>query len=541
MLEILHADTSLDVGFTADEHECLRDLFLTNSPDIKNALKRKKGDRVDGTCEWFLKTEELTFWLEGSDNAYQNRSNIFWLYGNPGTGKSTMVITLADELPRKPVFTRGNKVLAYFFCDSSEENQRTAISILRGLLYQLIHQRPRLIKYLFAKYADRKETLFTSFDALWTVLMEMGADSSCEIYCIIDALDECEPDSQQTLLRQIYQSFARGAEGSFSSWPYVLITSRPYPEIRENLSHFRCKDLGSYSAVKEDIRTMINEKVHDLSRRKNFPKRVFEEVSRILEEKAEGTFLWVGIACGELDRPQVQARNAIQTLRRMPRGLYALYDQLLRTALADGNDDDKDATMQILKYIVCVRRPLTVPELESLCQLYPNDDESSRHQFTRDVIDSCRLIIIIQDGRVQLLHKSIKDFLVKEQERVDEVESQMDLADQCISHILSYVKPSYAGRENDAFYKYAVQYWPEHAELAGNTFMVKEYHEPFFKLESTTWRLWMQDYNSIAENFLSRLEERILCLPRGSKMAHRSIGVVGFVREDNGLRFSGPC
>uniref|UniRef100_A0A093V197 Vegetative incompatibility protein HET-E-1 n=1 Tax=Talaromyces marneffei PM1 TaxID=1077442 RepID=A0A093V197_TALMA len=495
------------VGFTPDEHECLRSLFVTNPADDKNALKRKKGHRADGTCEWILETEELTDWLEGSKNDDRNGSNILWLHGTPGSGKSTMVITMTDELPKQPAFNSGNKVLAYFFCDSSEENQRTAISILRGLLYQLIHQRPRLIKYLLAKYLDRKDTLFTSFDALWTVLLEMGAESSCEIYCMIDALDECEPDSQQTLLRQINQSFARrGAGCSFSDGPYILITSRPYPEISENLSHFRCKDLRSYSAVKGDIKTMIDEKVHDLSKRKNYPKRVSEEVSRILEERAEGTFLWVGIACGELDRPQVQARNAVQTLQKMPRGLYALYDQLLKTALADGDDDDNKATMQMLKYIVCVRRPLTVPELASLCQLYPEEDEISRHQFTRDMIGSCQLMILIQNGRVQLLHKSVKDFLVKEQEKVDDIKSHMELADQCISHILHCLEPSSAENENDAFYKYAVEYWLQHAELAGNTFTVSKHHEPFFKLGSRIWKLWLQDYNATVGTIVGNID-----------------------------------
>uniref|UniRef100_A0A093V7H5 Vegetative incompatibility protein HET-E-1 n=1 Tax=Talaromyces marneffei PM1 TaxID=1077442 RepID=A0A093V7H5_TALMA len=502
-----NADISLGVGFTPDEHECLRSLFVTNPADDKNALKRKKGHRADGTCEWILETEELTDWLEGSKNDDRNGSNILWLHGTPGSGKSTMVITMTDELPKQPAFNSGNKVLAYFFCDSSEENQRTAISILRGLLYQLIHQRPRLIKYLLAKYLDRKDTLFTSFDALWTVLLEMGAESSCEIYCMIDALDECEPDSQQTLLRQINQSFARrGAGCSFSDGPYILITSRPYPEISENLSHFRCKDLRSYSAVKGDIKTMIDEKVHDLSKRKNYPKRVSEEVSRILEERAEGTFLWVGIACGELDRPQVQARNAVQTLQKMPRGLYALYDQLLKTALADGDDDDNKATMQMLKYIVCVRRPLTVPELASLCQLYPEEDEISRHQFTRDMIGSCQLMILIQNGRVQLLHKSVKDFLVKEQEKVDDIKSHMELADQCISHILHCLEPSSAENENDAFYKYAVEYWLQHAELAGNTFTVSKHHEPFFKLGSRIWKLWLQDYNATVGTIVGNID-----------------------------------
>lgn len=58
---------------------------------------------------------------------------------------------------------------------------------------------------------------------------------------------------------------------------------------------------------------------------KRYPKSIAQEVSQILEEKADGTFLWVGIACGELGL--VQSRNAVKTLQDLPRGLHSLYYQ----------------------------------------------------------------------------------------------------------------------------------------------------------------------------------------------------------------------
>ena len=112
---------------TDKEKECLRNLFLTDPADDKNALKRRKGERAPGTCEWILETEELKKWLGPTTNTECN-ANILWLYGNPGTGKSTMAITMAEELPNQSPFVYGDKTLAYFFCDSSSEDRRTVIA-----------------------------------------------------------------------------------------------------------------------------------------------------------------------------------------------------------------------------------------------------------------------------------------------------------------------------------------------------------------------------------------------------------------------------
>ena len=279
---------------TDKEKECLRNLFLTDPVEDMNALKRRKGERAPGTCEWILETEELQRWLGSATNTECNE-NILWLSGNPGTGKSTMAMAMVENLPNQAPFVCGDKTLTYFFCDSSSENRRTATAILRGLLYQLVKQRQELMKFLLSSYEVRKqEKLFTSFDALWAMLIEIGHDTaSGGKYCIIDALDECDRESQLILLRQINQTFSKHNSKNWHPSIHILITSRPYPEISQHFTKFNGKDLTSYRKVKEDLQVFIREKVKDLSQKMNYPEKVALEVSQILEEKAEGTFMWV--------------------------------------------------------------------------------------------------------------------------------------------------------------------------------------------------------------------------------------------------------
>lgn len=158
---------------------CLRDLFLTDPLEDRKALKRKKGDRAPGTCEWILGTEELTVWLGSAQRAglESQATNVLWLHGLPGTGKSTVAIFLTEELSRAFSATDG-KTLAYFFCDSGFDKRKTATSVIRGLLLQLVQQHPQLLDYLLTKDNERGAELFKSFDALWTVFMAAAADQS---------------------------------------------------------------------------------------------------------------------------------------------------------------------------------------------------------------------------------------------------------------------------------------------------------------------------------------------------------------------------
>ncbi|KAL4865785.1 hypothetical protein BDV12DRAFT_174095 [Aspergillus spectabilis] len=101
-------------------------------------------------------------------------------------------------------------------------------------MYQLVKKKPRLIAILLAKYLDQKQKLFMSFDSLWSILSAMGKHLG-EIYCIIDALDECAEESQESLLTQISETFGEHNGSINELGIHFLIKSRPYEEIARHL------------------------------------------------------------------------------------------------------------------------------------------------------------------------------------------------------------------------------------------------------------------------------------------------------------------
>ncbi|KAL5043563.1 hypothetical protein BDW71DRAFT_210077 [Aspergillus fruticulosus] len=497
-------------SFPEEERACLRSLFITDPVEDKTALKRRKGERALGTCTWFLETDEFQHWLVPSKATDRDNRGILWLYGNPGTGKSTIATTIAEELPRKPYFRNENRILAYFFCDSSSETNRTATAILRGLLYQMIKQRPILLRrHLLPKYAERRNKLFESFDALWAIFLDIGMDSEdLEIYCVVDALDECEIASQRTLLWQVNQTFNTvNATDEWCSKIHILVTSRPYHEIRRHMATFANKDLATYEAISNDLAKVIQQKVEFLSKRNGYPKSVSTKISQILEVKAEGTFLWVGIACDEL--AHVQSRNAVQALQALPQGLDSLYRKLLDTATATCSKDDERVIFDILNFVAFALRPLTVKELSEACQLYPDEDEECRLQFTEEYIDLCRLMIVIQGSHVRLLHQSVKDFLLRVVGEVDSLNANAALARRCISCIIQSSELEVTNGDSDpnrGFLNYSVSFWLNHTSLSGmdlNGFLELA---DFFLLESESWVKWLRLYNSLQRYHLDRLD-----------------------------------
>ncbi|KAJ6178145.1 hypothetical protein N7519_008606 [Penicillium mononematosum] len=123
----------------SDQHNaCLAKLFITDPEEDLNKLKRRKGIRTSGTFSWFLESDKLRTWAQQVEFMSNHRAKVLWLYGNPGIGKSTMATTIAEELPKKDYFSNRLSILSFFSCESGSEYQRTATSILRGLLYQIM-------------------------------------------------------------------------------------------------------------------------------------------------------------------------------------------------------------------------------------------------------------------------------------------------------------------------------------------------------------------------------------------------------------------
>lgn len=413
-----------------------------------------------------------------------------------------MAITLTEEIPKAPIFVNNGGIISYVFCDSANEKRRTAIAILRGLLYQLQKQCPHFLEHFRAEFAVRGASIFESFDTLWSIfLLIINDESTGHKYCIIDALDECDANSQHIILSQLDQYYHNTPQGRQEK-VHILITSRPYPEIFEYLKSFPHKDLARYRERGEDIQQMINEKVQDLRQKKSYTDRIALDVTRILQEKAEGTFLWIGIACQELSK--IRSRDAVKTLQKLPRGLDSLYRELLTTAIEQNPQDEQKIT-EILHFVAVAQTSMTVPMLLRACEAYMEEPENERLTFFREDIEMCRLMVIIEGRVVSLLHKSVKDFVLETQTDgvTQSLRAHAALSYRCIDFLIKWSSSGWEVSDMDIpsgdkeFLKYAALHWPRHAHSAQDEFFILDQHKAFYSYGSAEW-----------VNFLKLLRER---------------------------------
>jgi DNA polymerase III delta prime subunit len=490
---------------TGDEPESLRSL---QNPDRVNKVKRVNGDRAPGTFEWIMKTDELKRWLDQEQSQINEpASRILWLYGRPGIGKSTLAITIIEAIQKLQSFKNGTKCLAYFFCTSNNQKQKTAVAILEALIYQFITDKRQLIGFLPPDLKKIKENL-QDFDTMWDVLMKIGNDSSTgEKYCIVDGLDECEESTD--LLRQIGITFKSNSDRDSEPKINILILSRLYPETTR--LHLASKDLSLYKEMAQDIDIFVREIMEELKERE-WPRYVLEETSRILREKAGGTFLWIGIVSRELMNKS--PINALDTLNDLSKDLNSLFRELLDDARKERKEIHLKTLEEIIILCLISHRPLSLLELAEACEILPGKDDEDRSKRVEEDVKICHLMRLTQTRTVELLHQSVREFLLvpatnllagEKQHPTNETRlpiSELDahalMADRCIAYLLrtfhggAILKGSQ--QETNQFLSYAGAHWMHHASLAADRFLITDKIEAFFRIVSKEREAWLDWY-----------------------------------------------
>ena len=314
-----------DVGLDENDKQCLRDLRSTDPRLDKDRIEESKGQLLEGSCSWILKDSAFVDWWTRDD------SRLLWIHGDPGKGKTMMMIALISEVSRRLNDRPESNVLAYFFCQNTSNDLNTTVSVLRGLFYHLVNQKRKLIRHVRKSYDSAGRRLFEDGNALYAlrmVFLDMLKDPSLgNVYFMVDALDECDPKILELLEWIIHKNSEVSPK---IKW---LTTSRNEPAFIEQLGRghqlHTSLELNSLHVTRA-VAKFIDYKINELADLKSYTSELQAFVRKSLLEKAEGTFLWVALVCKELRK--VRPQKAKSLLEKTPSGLQPLLTgRLLRS------------------------------------------------------------------------------------------------------------------------------------------------------------------------------------------------------------------
>ena len=368
----------------------------TNPRHDKYRIETDKGGLLKDAYNWILDHADFKRWR------YEQQSQLLWIKGDPGKGKTMLLCGIIDELTKSASNTTA---IAFFFCQASDLRINHATAVLRGLIFMLVDWQPSLISHIRRQYDKTGKQIFEDVNA-WEALSEMLTSILEDpllqtTYLIIDALDECTTDRNR-LLELVAQKS--------SAYPHVkwIVSSRNWPDIEETLDAATQKtklwlELNETS-VAEAVATFINYKVQKLTEKKKYNNEIRDAVSQHLLLNAHGTFLWVALVCEKL--ADVPKRNVRKKLGEFPSGLDRLYERMLDRIR---DSDDAELCKSLLSVITTVYRPITLNELASCIDLSEVGDDSD----LAEIIRLCGSFLTLRGRIISLVHQSAKDFLLR--------------------------------------------------------------------------------------------------------------------------------
>ena len=319
-------------------------------------------DRHWTTFNWALSEGAFKYWLEGAEKT-------FWICGHPGSGKSTLMKYLAQNLLSSnslhAATTQCDALVArHFFWIAGHPLQKKILTMLQNLMYQLISARPTLARIAFPN--KLQPTLTPSEDDLVKSFHYIARSMSVRMILVIDGLDECEERNHHDLLRIIRKLASMdNIRMVLSSRPWAIFEQdfdRSTPKLllqsltRSDMYRYTCNRLQSadpslgLSGYKEndsnpDLKDSTSERddnglerftgCNDLDSARH--KEAVELVSNIVE-KADGVFFWVSLVLDTLCVRLVDGHSLLQLQRfvdEFPRKLEDYFDKLVYERIAD--------------------------------------------------------------------------------------------------------------------------------------------------------------------------------------------------------------
>ncbi|KAJ6133492.1 hypothetical protein N7471_008707 [Penicillium samsonianum] len=432
---------------------------------------RRRG--VD-SAQWILQKDHVQNWLDTDKSSY------LWLYGAQGTGK-TAVVSKVIETVQNTVSGNDGTAIAFHYCQFSNSASLSSERMIAAVISQTLQSNsntedlPEFLLKLFNKYSSRKA--LPNLEELNQLFADVCQDIS-KLFLIIDGLDEL---IERKGAIEFLQRLLCIHDITFK----VFVASRPEVDLENAFEFYSAIELTP-SDIAGDMERYVRGRVNEL----RLQDREGEELVRELIRRADGMFLWVVCQLDELSR--VRTAISADLLRGLPKGLEQTFESILLKL----DEDDRLLALDILRWLMYSRCPLSLEELVEAIAITPEmttlaDMQKGKLRRASDVFEICGSLISQSkvSEKLSLAHYSIYEWLSSSQLatgrsnqfHLDSNASHSSITCACVAYLSfdDYGSAEFSSRvkrvldlqesglgiqmlPNSSFFDYASSYWWVH-------------------------------------------------------------------------------
>ena len=311
------------------------------------------------TGSWLLESADFQDWAQRK--RLDQHHGFFWIKGNPGSGKSTLVKKVYAHI-RANSRDPSSIIAAFFFNARGSDLERSPVGLFRTLLYSLCQQISALRAVVLKKYLEKSKLLQPGWEwhvgeikALLNSVVTPSVLEQRNLVLFVDALDECDLTQIKPVIR-FFEDLAYSAVRQETK-VNICLSSRYWPQF--TIRH--CFQTRVEVANQRDIATYVHNSMELPYPQEGSSIHLAYLRTKILE-KASGIFLWVILVVQELLNAQdIGATHSelLNIVRKVPPDLSGLYLHQLQNT-------DVEGRLPLLRLLQCVffsLRPLSITEL----------------------------------------------------------------------------------------------------------------------------------------------------------------------------------
>ncbi|KAF1984564.1 hypothetical protein K402DRAFT_336237 [Aulographum hederae CBS 113979] len=466
---------------------------------------RKVWRHSPSSGEWIIQNDKMTSWMDDDIP----RSPVLWLNGIPGAGKTILASRIVEECK-----TKSNFGTSYFYCNDADPQRMDSLSILKGLLAQMVIQEPKLIPYFYSKAKSSGQGTLIAHQ-LTQSLLRISCKRMHKQFIVIDGLDECPREERRVLLSflsEIVEEIENDEPGKLR----VLIVSRDEMDIREifsKLSHTRANFVVEQFALrqkdnKDEIESFVNRRTDIIQAKFRLCDEEADCIKRLTLARTDGMFLYAKLVLENLEE-QVRKEDVVAELdeRQFPSGLAEAYAKILGRLKQrwestsrpwESNSRPWDNIIQLLGWLVCAKRPLKRYEIQCAFCLDLNGKTGELHNVESkglmvDVKELCgTLIRELPGGRLELVHSTARWYVTTPAGApyISKPDVECKLASFCLRYLTEDIfDPDFESADIKTLIidgwlsmeDYAVSKWFQHLSA-----LVKTFNEEDFKVADSS-------------------------------------------------------